>query len=213
MVVSDGESNAAETVSREIHSRSASSSVGKRSSTAHSFGRKGARVSSDSKKSASAFKTISEVSQILGVQQHVLRFWETKFSHIRPLKRGGGRRYYRPEDIELLQGIHFLLYTEGYTIKGVQNLIKKNGKSVLLSVEERVSVSSSAQEPRPLLAASPQRSAGSGIGAAAQNSAVERESQSQPEISRGLNRVQKQALGDILSDLKAMREMLNPSEH
>lgn len=84
------------------------------------------------RKSASAFRTISEVAKKLGVQQHVLRFWETKFSQIRPLKRGGGRRYYRPEDIELLQTIHHLLYTEGYTIKGVQKLLKEQGKNKLV---------------------------------------------------------------------------------
>ena len=86
-----------------------------------------------SRKSASAFRTISEVADILDVQQHVLRFWETKFSQIRPLKRGGGRRYYRPEDLELLKRIHHLLYTEGYTIKGVQKLLREKGKAQLLS--------------------------------------------------------------------------------
>jgi DNA-binding transcriptional MerR regulator len=76
-------------------------------------------------KSASAFRTISEVAQDLDVPQHVLRFWETKFPQVRPLKRGGGRRYYRPEDIELLRGIRSLLYQEGYTIKGVQRLMRQ----------------------------------------------------------------------------------------
>lgn len=74
-------------------------------------------------KSASAFRTISEVADELKVQQHVLRFWESKFSQISPLKRGGGRRYYRPEDVELLKNIYHLLYQEGYTIKGVQKLL------------------------------------------------------------------------------------------
>ncbi len=74
-------------------------------------------------KAPSAFRTISEVADELKVQQHVLRFWESKFSQIRPLKRGGGRRYYRPEDIELLKNIYHLLYQEGYTIKGVQKLL------------------------------------------------------------------------------------------
>lgn len=74
-------------------------------------------------KSAGAFRTISEVATELNVEQHVLRFWETKFSQVKPLKRGGGRRYYRPEDVELLKNIHHLLYQEGYTIKGVQKLL------------------------------------------------------------------------------------------
>ena len=77
-------------------------------------------------KSAAAFRTISEVADELEVPQHVLRFWETKFSQIRPLKRGGGRRYYRPEDVDQLRHIRDLLYTEGYTIKGVQRLLREN---------------------------------------------------------------------------------------
>ena len=83
-------------------------------------------------KSSGAFRTISEVADDLGVQQHVLRFWETKFSHVRPLKRGGGRRYYRPEDVDLLKRIHHLLYVENYTIKGVQKLLKDVGKNQVL---------------------------------------------------------------------------------
>lgn len=78
-------------------------------------------------KSADAYRTISEVSDDLDVPQHVLRFWETKFAQIRPLKRAGGRRYYRPEDVRLLTRIRDLLYTEGYTIRGVQRLLKDKG--------------------------------------------------------------------------------------
>jgi len=75
-------------------------------------------------KSASAFRTISEVADQLDVPQHVLRFWETRFAQIRPLKRAGGRRYYRPEDVDLLRRIRGLLYQQGYTIKGVQKLLR-----------------------------------------------------------------------------------------
>jgi DNA-binding transcriptional MerR regulator len=83
-------------------------------------------------KSATAFRTISEVAGELKIPQHVLRFWETKFNHIKPLKRGGGRRYYRPEDIALLRRIRDLLYSDGYTIRGVQRLLRENGvRSVL----------------------------------------------------------------------------------
>ena len=78
-------------------------------------------------KSAEAFRTISEVAQDLDLPQHVLRFWETRFVQIRPLKRGGGRRYYRPEDVDLLRAIRQLLYGEGYTIKGVQKILKEQG--------------------------------------------------------------------------------------
>ncbi|PWC50542.1 MerR family transcriptional regulator [Azospirillum melinis] len=80
-------------------------------------------------KSATAYRTISEVSTDLNVPQHVLRFWETKFPQIRPLKRGGGRRYYRPEDVELLRRIQALLYEDRYTIKGVQRLLKEGRMS------------------------------------------------------------------------------------
>jgi len=78
-------------------------------------------------KSAAAFRTISEVASELDVPSHVLRFWETKFSQVRPLKRGGGRRYYRPEDVALLRRIRELLYNDGYTIKGVQKLLREGG--------------------------------------------------------------------------------------
>lgn len=84
--------------------------------------------SASSQKSSGAFKTIGEVASELDIQQHVLRFWESKFSQIKPLKRGGGRRYYRPEDVELLRTIHTLLYNEGYTIKGVQKMLREQGK-------------------------------------------------------------------------------------
>ncbi len=79
------------------------------------------------RKAPSAFRTISEVADDLHIPQHVLRFWETKFTQLKPLKRGGGRRYYRPEDIGLLRKISDLLYTQGYTIKGVQRLLREGG--------------------------------------------------------------------------------------
>jgi DNA-binding transcriptional MerR regulator len=79
------------------------------------------------RKAPTAFRTISEVADDLQIPQHVLRFWETKFPQLKPLKRGGGRRYYRPEDIALLRRISDLLYTQGYTIKGVQRLLREGG--------------------------------------------------------------------------------------
>ncbi|NVK33050.1 MAG: MerR family transcriptional regulator [Rhodobacteraceae bacterium] len=85
-------------------------------------------------KSPDAFRTISEVADDLDLPQHVLRFWETRFSHIKPLKRGGGRRYYRPDDVELLRGIRHLLYDEGYTIKGVQRILKEQGPRFVMQV-------------------------------------------------------------------------------
>lgn len=80
-------------------------------------------------KTADAFRTISEVAEELELPQHVLRFWETRFIQIKPLKRAGGRRYYRPHDIELLRLIKHLLYQEGYTIRGVQRVLKENPSS------------------------------------------------------------------------------------
>src|SRR4051794_16718187 len=79
------------------------------------------------KKAPNAFRTISEVADELHIPQHVLRFWETKFQQVKPLKRGGGRRYYRPDDISLLRRISDLLYIQGYTIKGVQRLLREGG--------------------------------------------------------------------------------------
>lgn len=78
-------------------------------------------------KAPDAFRTISEVADELDVPQHVLRFWETRFAQIKPMKRGGGRRYYRPDDVDLLRGIRHLLYGQGYTIRGVQRLLKDKG--------------------------------------------------------------------------------------
>lgn len=86
------------------------------------------------RKKAGAFRTISEVANHLGVEQHVLRFWETKFSQIKPMKRGGGRRYYRPEDIVVLEKIHGLLYKQGYTIKGAQNVLKGSTRNQIADV-------------------------------------------------------------------------------
>jgi DNA-binding transcriptional MerR regulator len=78
-------------------------------------------------KSPDAFRTISEVADDLDIPQHVLRFWETRFTQIKPMKRSGGRRYYRPDDVDLLRGIRRLLYGEGYTIRGVQRILKEHG--------------------------------------------------------------------------------------
>lgn len=89
-------------------------------------------------KSPNAFRTISEVADIMGVPQHVLRFWESKFSQISPMKRGGGRRYYRPEDVEIIEVIRTLLHDDGYTIKGAQKYLREQGvKTVLQAVHAK----------------------------------------------------------------------------
>jgi DNA-binding transcriptional MerR regulator len=137
---------------------------------------------SSSKKSASAFRTISEVATDLDVQQHVLRFWESKFSQIRPLKRGGGRRYYRPEDIALLKRIHHLLYTEGYTIKGVQKLLRDQSKKAF--VEGAMTVPEASNE-----AAAPTQT-------------------SESPVKAGMSESERATLKAMLGELKELREMI-----
>jgi DNA-binding transcriptional MerR regulator len=140
------------------------------------------------KKAPGAFRTISEVSEDLDVQQHVLRFWETKFSQIRPLKRGGGRRYYRPEDLALLKKIHHLLYTEGYTIKGVQKLLKEKGKAFVLQDDI---VAPQSEVPAPQRQKSVQTSV-------------------QGSIAVGLSASQKSVLQAMLGELKEIRKLVKP---
>lgn len=86
-------------------------------------------------KAPEAFRTISEVADELDVPKHVLRFWEAKFSQLKPMKRGGGRRYYRPEDVALLRGIRLLLYSDGYTIRGVQKILREHGPRYVMEYE------------------------------------------------------------------------------
>ena len=98
-------------------------------------------------KAPDAFRTISEVAEDLDIPQHVLRFWETRFAQIKPMKRSGGRRYYRPDDVDLLRGIRRLLYGEGYTIRGVQRILKEHGiKSVQGLADNSAAVSFGAIE-------------------------------------------------------------------
>ncbi|HEX3809912.1 MAG TPA: MerR family transcriptional regulator [Rhizomicrobium sp.] len=109
-------------------------------------------------KSPEAFRTISEVSADLDVPQHVLRFWESRFAQVRPVKRGGGRRYYRPEDVDLLRGIRTLLYLEGLTIKGVQKVLRDRGMRYVAEVgrgETALTVPAEPEESIPDTAALP----------------------------------------------------------
>ncbi len=132
-------------------------------------------------KSAAAFRTISEVAEELDVPQHVLRFWETKFSQVRPMKRGGGRRYYRPEDVELLRKIRTLLYEDGYTIRGVQKLLRQSGVRGLISGAEAAQPEAKppVATPAPAPTASP------------------------PSGGR------RQALSEVLEELYAIRSLIN----
>lgn len=149
------------------------------------------------RKAASAFRTISEVADELGVQQHVLRFWETKFSQVKPLKRGGGRRYYRPEDVALLQTIHRLLYTEGYTIKGVQKLLKGQGRQQIIS-GDLAQQPDDAPAQKPVVAVATTRPV-----AAAPTPA---------RTSPGLSDKQRMILEAMLGDLKDLRKMVRGEE-
>jgi DNA-binding transcriptional MerR regulator len=92
----------------------------------------------DPTKAPDAFRTISEVAEDLDLPQHVLRFWETRFTQIKPMKRGGGRRYYRPDDVDLLRGIRTLLYSDGFTIRGVQRVFKERGVGYVAGIGEGV---------------------------------------------------------------------------
>lgn len=96
-------------------------------------------------KAPDAFRTISEVAEDLNVPQHVLRFWESRFAQIKPMKRAGGRRYYRPDDVDLLRGIHHLLYGEGYTIRGVQRILRDQGIKFVQTVWQ-----AGAAQPSPM---------------------------------------------------------------
>lgn len=105
-------------------------------------------------KSPEAFRTISEAAEELDLPQHVLRFWETRFSTIKPLKRGGGRRYYRPEDVLLLKGIRHLLYDQGFTIKGVQRILKEQGARHVAAIANGGSISDIPEDvdvPEPVI--------------------------------------------------------------
>lgn len=105
-----------------------------------------AEASGPGSKQAGAFRTISEVSEELDVPQHVLRFWETRFAQIRPLKRAGGRRYYRPEDVDLVAGIRHLLHVQRYTIKGAQGVLRENGVRFVQAVGRGEAVAAAPQE-------------------------------------------------------------------
>jgi DNA-binding transcriptional MerR regulator len=102
-------------------------------------------------KAADAFRTISEAADELGLEQHVLRFWETRFAQIKPLKRGGGRRYYRPDDVNLLRGLKHLLHDQRYTIKGVQKIIKEQGVKAVVAAGRGIAIAPTSEAPRQML--------------------------------------------------------------
>lgn len=164
-------------------------------------------AAADDSKSPDAFRTISEVADDLDVPQHVLRFWETRFSQIRPMKRGGGRRYYRPADIDLLKGIRHLLYGEGYTIRGVQRILKEEGMAHLVAIgrgeAEAGKPAVAANEPKSVAVAPRMPKPGS----------LPEEKRLEPRMGPashgdGLNAEQDRLLREALGDLAAARKLL-----
>lgn len=171
---------------------------------------------SRSAKAPEAFRTISEVAEDLDIPQHVLRFWETRFSQIRPMKRGGGRRYYRPADVDLLKGVRQLLYGDGYTIRGVQRILKQNGTAHVVDIgrgDIRAEAPDVAENEPKSIAIAPRRprvlmsSAAEARATPATKPPLVGSSQMAPRVS--LNKEQLTGLRDALSDLVAARRLLS----
>jgi DNA-binding transcriptional MerR regulator len=144
-------------------------------------------------KSPDAFRTISEAAEELDLPQHVLRFWETRFSQIKPMKRGGGRRYYRPADVDLLKGIRHLLYDKGFTIRGVQRILREQ------SIPHVVAIGRGEVEAGPEAAEPPKAKAKVKSGEAAEAAAPP---------AAGLSEAQMQELRLAMDELTAARELL-----
>ncbi len=150
-------------------------------------------------KAPEAFRTISEVAEDLDVPQHVLRFWEGKFSQVKPMKRAGGRRYYRPNDLELLRGIRHLLYGEGYTIKGVQRILREQGTGYVIEAGKQKALPSQGAE---------------GEETSAQAAPADTPPQAAPRVpppapqARPLEGSDLQVLSGVLKELDAVRNML-----
>ncbi|WP_108883350.1 MerR family transcriptional regulator [Anderseniella sp. Alg231-50] len=162
-------------------------------------------------KAPEAFRTISEVAEQLDVPQHVLRFWETRFSQIRPMKRGGGRRYYRPADVDLLKGIRTLLYGEGYTIRGAQKILKDNGIAHVIGIgrgEVSVDPAEETVKAARKTAAKPAEAKAEASATAAPAPAEPRET----KIVHELTPAQIDELRLVLTDLAAARRLLVPDQ-
>ena len=149
-------------------------------------------------KAPEAFRTISEVADELSVPKHVLRFWEAKFTQLKPMKRGGGRRYYRPEDVALLRGIRFLLYDDGYTIRGVQKLLRENGPRYVMDYTRRAVEAEEGVEPGPRDIPDVAAEAAKSMGAHARRAAA----------LHAASGADQEALGAVLHELEACRKIL-----
>jgi DNA-binding transcriptional MerR regulator len=147
-------------------------------------------------KAPEAFRTISEVADELDVPKHVLRFWEAKFAQLKPMKRGGGRRYYRPEDVALLRGIRVLLYNDGYTIRGVQKLLREQGPRFVMEYRHRIDeAEDEGAEPHaiPDIAAEAAQSRVSGR-------------------SHDVSKSESDAIGRVLDEIEACRAILSAAK-
>jgi DNA-binding transcriptional MerR regulator len=163
-------------------------------------------------KAPDAFRTISEVAQELDVPQHVLRFWESRFREIRPMKRGGGRRYYRPDDVALLRGVRHLLYGEGYTIRGVQRLLRERGVRFVQSVWQPGAPQPAPQSPEDVSDQADEEAAAGAAPAREDNGAgAGRPGQAEPAPAQpaGLTREDRQRLQAVLQDLTECRRLLD----
>jgi DNA-binding transcriptional MerR regulator len=164
-------------------------------------------------KSPDAFRTISEAAEELDVPQHVLRFWETRFTQIKPMKRAGGRRYYRPADVELLKGIRSLLYKEGYTIRGVQKILKEDGAPYVAGVgrgeiEPRKREGEMASAPPPGMAKAAPRV---GKGSKAEPAPAAAAASEPPKVINRLSDNHAEMLRAALRDLGDARKILDPT--
>ncbi len=167
-------------------------------------------------KSPDAFRTISEVAEELNVPQHVLRFWETKFTQIKPMKRAGGRRYYRPADVDLVRGIRALLYGEGYTIRGVQRIFKEENANYVVGVgrgevkpRQGDAVREGAPAPgRATMAPRLGKAATPAVGASPMARSMRDEP---PKVVHKLSTSQADTLKAALKDLSDARKLLDPS--
>jgi DNA-binding transcriptional MerR regulator len=171
-------------------------------------------------KAPEAFRTISEVAEELELPQHVLRFWETRFPQIKPMKRGGGRRYYRPEDVDLLRGIRLLLYGQGFTIRGVQRLLKDNGVSFVVEVGQTGAVQTvtaadredmeqeEAPAPRARIRREPSRDVAVEPRGSAVRSSPEAASLTPPAMIASLSEDKRRRLEAALAELIEAKELL-----
>jgi DNA-binding transcriptional MerR regulator len=155
-------------------------------------------ISSSEVKSPTAFRTISEVADGLALPQHVLRFWESKFPQIKPLKRGGGRRYYRPEDVKVIHDIKDLLHNQGFTIRGVQKLLRESGATSIAR-----SMVAQPRLPDGMQSLSLETASTVSISTPTQ--------QVKPVSSSGISGIERREVEGILAELKSLRKLLQQS--